>query len=228
MAMWVMAVVAVAPFQCFSPGGNQTTSPGRISSMPPPSHCTQPTPAVTIKVWPRGCVCQAVLAPGSKVTAAPPTRAGAGAVKSGSMRTVPVNQSAGPLPDGFDPACVISILVMSLSAVKPISRLERPAAVNRDRRARDERAKVGTHPQNGLRNLLRLAQPADRLQVDRLLDVTAGEAVHHRGFDVAGKNCVHANVRLRVIERGGFGHADYGVLGSSIGAAPRDAADART
>jgi hypothetical protein len=29
------------------------------------------------------------------------------------MRTVPVNQSAGPLPEGFDPARVISILVMS-------------------------------------------------------------------------------------------------------------------
>jgi hypothetical protein len=28
MAMWVMAVVGVAPCQCFSPGENQTTSPG--------------------------------------------------------------------------------------------------------------------------------------------------------------------------------------------------------
>ena len=28
---------------------------------------------------------------------------------SGSMRTVPVNQSAGPLPDGCDPARVISM-----------------------------------------------------------------------------------------------------------------------
>ena len=26
--MWVMAVVGAAPCQCFSPGGNQTTSPG--------------------------------------------------------------------------------------------------------------------------------------------------------------------------------------------------------
>ena len=37
-AMCVMAVVGVAPCQCFSPGGNHTTSPGRISSIgPPPS-----------------------------------------------------------------------------------------------------------------------------------------------------------------------------------------------
>ena len=42
--MWVMAVVAVAPCQCFSPGGNQTTSPGRISSTGPPSRWTQPQP----------------------------------------------------------------------------------------------------------------------------------------------------------------------------------------
>lgn len=33
MAIWLMAVVAVAPCQCFSPGSNQTTSPARISSI---------------------------------------------------------------------------------------------------------------------------------------------------------------------------------------------------
>jgi hypothetical protein len=37
MAIWVSAVVGVAPCQCFSPGENQTTSPGRISSTGPPS-----------------------------------------------------------------------------------------------------------------------------------------------------------------------------------------------
>ena len=44
MAMWVMAVVGEAPCQCFSPGANQTTSPGRISSTGPPSRCAQPQP----------------------------------------------------------------------------------------------------------------------------------------------------------------------------------------
>ena len=81
MAMWVMAVVGVAPCQCFSPGGNQTTSPGRISSTGPPSRCAQPQPAVTISVWPSGCVCHAVRAPGSNVTLAPRTRAGIGRVE---------------------------------------------------------------------------------------------------------------------------------------------------
>ena len=71
MAMCVIAVVGVAPCQCFSPGGNQTTSPGRISSTGPPPRCTRPQPAVTIRVWPSGCVCQAVRAPGSNVTLAP-------------------------------------------------------------------------------------------------------------------------------------------------------------
>ena len=64
-------------------GGNQTTSPGRISSMGPPQRCTRPQPAVTIRVWPSGWVCQAVRAPGSKVTLAPATRAGGGGLKSG-------------------------------------------------------------------------------------------------------------------------------------------------
>src|SRR5258708_33374477 len=51
MAMCVIAAVAVAPCQCFSPGGNQTTSPGRMSSIGPPQRWTRPQPAVTIRVW---------------------------------------------------------------------------------------------------------------------------------------------------------------------------------
>ena len=50
MAMWVMAVVGAAPCQCFSPGGIQTTSPGRISSTGPPHRCTRPAPDVTTSV----------------------------------------------------------------------------------------------------------------------------------------------------------------------------------
>src|SRR5438477_6201382 len=109
MARCVMAVVAVAPCQCFSPGENQITSPGRISSMGPPSHCAQPHPLVTTRVCPKGCVCHAVRAPGSKVTLAPTARAGAPAANRGSMRTVPVKYSAGPLPEGCEPFLLISI-----------------------------------------------------------------------------------------------------------------------
>src|SRR5580693_2324540 len=97
MAMCVMAVVGVAPCQCFSPGGNQTTSPGRICSIGPPQRCARPQPAVTMSVWPNGWVCHAVRAPGSNVTLAPSARAGAFAWNRGSMRTVPVKYSAGPL-----------------------------------------------------------------------------------------------------------------------------------
>src|SRR5437667_12301411 len=99
MAICVIAVVGVAPCQCFSLGANQITSPGRISSIAPPQYCAQPTPDVTINVCPSGCVCQAVRAPGSNVTFAQTMRAGSGAWNSGSMRTVPVNQSAGPFVD---------------------------------------------------------------------------------------------------------------------------------
>src|ERR1044072_8802661 len=111
-----MAVVGVAPCQCFTPGGHQITSPGRISSFGPPQHCVQPRPEVTINVWPSGCVCQAVRAPGSKVTLALRTRAGSGASNNGSMRTKPVNQSAGPLLDGCEPLRLISI---SFSRIGP-------------------------------------------------------------------------------------------------------------
>src|SRR6267378_2544959 len=107
--MCVIAAVGVAPCQCFSLGANQTTSPGRISSIGPPQRCAQPQPDVTINVWPNGCVCHAVRAPGSNVTLAPRTRAGSGASNSGSIRTLPVNQSVGPSPDGCEPLRLISI-----------------------------------------------------------------------------------------------------------------------
>src|SRR4051794_14859672 len=46
--------------------------------------------------WPKGWVCQAVRAPGVKWTLAAPTREGAVGVAIVSMKTEPVNQSAGP------------------------------------------------------------------------------------------------------------------------------------
>src|SRR5207253_6708918 len=54
IAMWVIAVVGVAPCQCLCFGGHQITSPGRISTIGPPSHWVHPQPAATINVWPSG------------------------------------------------------------------------------------------------------------------------------------------------------------------------------
>src|SRR5437763_10043781 len=122
MAICVIAVVGVAPCQCFSLGANQTTSPELISSIGPPSPWTHPAPAVTIKVWPNGCVCQAVRAPASKVTLAPRTRAGSGASNKGSILTFPVNQSAGPLVDGRELDLLISI--SKLPPVRSASRTD--------------------------------------------------------------------------------------------------------
>src|ERR1019366_3171837 len=127
MAMCVTAVVAVAPCQCFSPGGNQITSPGRICSMGPPQRWAMPQPDITIGVWPSGWVCQAVRAPGSNVTLAPTARAGAFAWNRGSMRTVPVNQSAGPLLEGCEPLLLISIFEF-LSATGHLFQLLRIAS----------------------------------------------------------------------------------------------------
>src|SRR6059058_5937268 len=114
MAICVIGVVGVAPCQCFSLGANQTTSPGRISSIGAPQRCAQPRPDVTINVCPNGCVCQAVRAPGSNVTLAPRTRAGSGASNRGSIRTVPVNQLAGPLFEGCEPTLLISMFSVCL------------------------------------------------------------------------------------------------------------------
>ena len=86
-------------FSCRAPD----PSPARISSFGAPLLCTQPHPDVTIKVCPSGCVCHADRALGSKVTLAQRTRAGSGASNSGSIRTLPVKYSAGPLFEGCEP-----------------------------------------------------------------------------------------------------------------------------
>src|SRR6516225_4288348 len=121
MAIWLMAVLAVAPCQCLSPGGQTTTSPARISRFGPSAHFTQPHPAVTISLWPSGWVCQAVRAPGSKVTSAAETRDGSAAANSGSIRTLPVNHSSGPLLEGCEPLR-LSSMVSNLSLLPAAAR----------------------------------------------------------------------------------------------------------
>src|SRR5262245_42108885 len=152
MAIWVIAVVAVAPCQCFSPGANQTISPGRISSLGPPTRCAQPQPYVTMSVWPSGCVCQAVRAPGSNVTMTAPTRAGWLRWNRESIRTDPVKYSAGPLPDGSEPARLISIAFLlqpGTQSMRAISAQTR-SRLNPDyRRAEEfiaERGAASNHP----------------------------------------------------------------------------------
>src|SRR3954471_24341308 len=66
MAMWVMASCGGAPGQCLCSAGHQRMSPAWNSSFGPPSIWVQPTPSVTIRVCPAGCVCHTVRAPGSK------------------------------------------------------------------------------------------------------------------------------------------------------------------
>src|SRR5260370_42490207 len=80
-----------------------------ISSIGPPQHWVQPSPEVTIRFCPRGCVCQAERAPGSNVTLPTETREGSWAWTTGSMRTVPVKYSSGPFWEGRDPLRWISI-----------------------------------------------------------------------------------------------------------------------
>jgi hypothetical protein len=54
-----------------------------------------------------------VRATGSNVTLAQRTRAGSGASNNGSIRTVPVNQSADPFVELCEPALFISIVLFS-------------------------------------------------------------------------------------------------------------------
>src|ERR1700704_2795119 len=99
-----MPLVGEPPCQCFSPGGIQTTSPGRISRIGPPLVCMRPSPASTYNVWPSGCVCHAVRAPGWNETEFTTRRAGDDVAMIGSCSTVPVKYSGGAVRVGREPA----------------------------------------------------------------------------------------------------------------------------
>ena len=105
MAMWVIAVVGDAPCQCFSPGANQTTSPGRISSIGRAfalhaAEARQDDQRLPERMGVPGGAGAGLERDGGAGRPVP----GAPAWKSGSMRTVPVNYSAGPLAEGCAPA----------------------------------------------------------------------------------------------------------------------------
>src|ERR1041384_286532 len=68
-----------------------------------------------MRVWPKGCVCQAVRVPGSKVTRAPAIRDGSSTEKSRSTRTEPVKYSACPWVDGCEPVRATVMFCIFLS-----------------------------------------------------------------------------------------------------------------
>src|SRR4051794_711898 len=121
MAMCDMLFAAVAPCQCFTPGGAQTTSPGLISRFAPPSSCTHPVPDMTMSVCPPGWVCQAERAPGSNVTRPPLFGVCSLGPWGGSGVTAPVKFAPAPVGEGREPFGEITVL--SAWAAAPASRV---------------------------------------------------------------------------------------------------------
>src|SRR4051812_34985440 len=121
IAMCVMNRVAAAPCQWFSPGSKKTRSPGRMTSTGPPSRWQRPTPSVTKIVCPCGWVCQAVRAPGVKWTAAALSGAAAATV---SMKTAPLNQSAGPRPVSM----LLRVISIALTVLPPYAQISAGAS----------------------------------------------------------------------------------------------------
>src|SRR3979409_31043 len=120
-AMCVLKAVGAAPCQWSSPGSKNTRSPGRMTSIGPPRCRARPTPSVTKMVWPLGCVCHAVLAPGVKCTMLALKRDAPDGTAAVSMYTAPVNQSLGP----FTVLLLFFVTCMSLlpriSSLQPLS-----------------------------------------------------------------------------------------------------------
>ena len=91
-----------------------------------------------------------------------------------------------------------------------------------------KRGCVRTQPEDRGGNLLRLSHPSDWLLGDHFRAAfgrAAGEAIHHRGVDVAGTDGVDADVLRSVVEGGRAGEADDAVFRSGVRRAALDADD---
>src|SRR3954469_6951934 len=86
-------------------------------------------PSVTYSVWPLGCVCQAVRAPGVNRTCAQPTHDCSSGLRIVSMKTVPVNHASGP-EAVWPPLLVNFMLFVLLSLAELDECLDRPAFVH--------------------------------------------------------------------------------------------------
>lgn len=92
-----------------------------------------------------------------------------------------------------------------------------------------EGCRIRAKPDDSGANLLGRSHPPDRLLCDHPLPPLGGasaEPVHHRGFDDPRAHYVHADIRLRIIERGRLGEADHGVFRGTVRGLTREAFDA--
>src|SRR5215207_8717185 len=132
--------VAAAPCQCSSPGSKKTRSPVRMTSIGPPRRWARPMPSVTQIVWPFGCVCQAVRAPGVQWTLLALSREAADGAATVSTYTEPVNQSSGP--------AVVSRLFLVICMGLLLVRCRSPAG-EQAQRFRGLRARLGGVDEHG-------------------------------------------------------------------------------
>src|SRR5207249_4651062 len=90
----------------------------------------------------------------------------------------------------------------------------------------DEGGRRRTEPEDGIGYFFRLTHPSDWFLGDHLrvaFGRAAGEAIHHRGCDVARTDGVDADVLARVIESGRACEADDAVFRSGVRRAALDA-----
>src|SRR5580658_9925639 len=100
---------------------------------------------------------------------------------SGSILTVPVNQSSGPFADRCEPTILNPPLVSD------------EAAVDWKCYTHDKGRRWAAQPKHGGRNLFRLAHATDRLLFQELLHSCRIDAVAHRRLDAAGADGIHAD-----------------------------------
>jgi hypothetical protein len=143
-----MAVSGLAPCQCFSPGENQITSPGRISSTVHPRAVPNHNPKLQPGSAQAGAYATGWEHPVQRLRGHWPHVPDWVPEIAGSTRTVPVNQSDGPFADGCEPTLFVSMLATPIRLsdrnclVRLLSRLVVDDSANRVHETNVTRARM--------------------------------------------------------------------------------------
>src|SRR4051794_9393584 len=145
-------------------------------------------PSVTYKVWPFGCVCHAVRAPGVKRTCAQPMHDCSSGLRIVSMKTVPVNQASGPR--AVCPPLLVKSTGPPLAIADFDECLDRPTFIHGGVRLGDV-VEIRRH----VEDLARVDVPSkDGLQKLRLIAASGCRTTSHADISVEGAFSVDESV----------------------------------
>jgi hypothetical protein len=145
-------------------------------------------------------------------------------IRRGMMRSWQNHPAASPRHSELSPspAATLSGTPTDSIGLSPLPLRCRPAAIDGDDLAGDERSPSGGGEYNGVGDLFRPASPFERHACDqpRLPFEAPGESIEHRGLDWAGRYGIDTDTECHTFQRRRFGQPFDSVLAGRIKRAP--------